>query len=54
MEQFIKLMPVSPSDELFQAFRAIYSKYPPVESKCMANTMVGGFYIDEAYLYEIK
>jgi hypothetical protein len=54
MSQHLKIMPVSPSDELYQAFRSIYSKQPSVEGRRMANTMVGGFYIDEAYLYEIK
>ncbi len=54
VSQQIKIMPVSPKDELYRAFQSLYSKRGPVEGTRLANTMVGGYFIDEAYLYDIK
>lgn len=54
VSQFIKLMPISPRDSLYQALRSVFGQTASVEGTRLANTMVGGFFIDEAYLYEVK
>jgi hypothetical protein len=52
--QLFKIKLISPKDPLFQAPRSIFAQTASVEGKRMSNTMVGGMFIDEAYLYEIR
>lgn len=45
---------ISPKDPLYQALRAIFGKTRSVEGARLGNTQVGGIYIEDAYLYEIR
>ncbi|MGD1105072.1 MAG: hypothetical protein ABSA59_23750 [Terriglobia bacterium] len=52
--QRIKIELISPTHPLFQALRSILGLNDSVEGKRLNNTMVGGMFIDEAYLYEVR
>jgi len=52
--QRIKIELISPKQPLFQALRSIFGETNSVEGKRLNNTMVGGMFIDEAYLYEVR
>jgi len=52
--QRIKIELISPKQPLFQALRSIFGLNDSVEGKRLNNTMVGGMFIDEAYLYEVR
>jgi hypothetical protein len=45
---------VSPKMPLYQALRSVFGKTASVEGARLGNTQVGGMYIDDAYLYEIR
>jgi hypothetical protein len=44
----------SPKTPFYQALRAVFGKTASVEGARLGNTQVGGTYIDDAYLYEIR
>ena len=52
--QRIKTELISPKHPLFQALRAVFAETASVEGARLRNTMVGGRFIDEAYLYEVR
>ena len=52
--QRIKIELISPKHPLFQALRSVFAQTASVEGARLRNTMVGGRFIDEAYLYEIR
>jgi hypothetical protein len=45
---------VSPRTPLYQALRSVFGKTASVEGARLGNTQIGGMYIDDAYLYEIR
>ena len=45
---------ISPKIPLYQALRSVFGKTASVEGARLGNTQVGGMYIDDAYLYEIR
>jgi hypothetical protein len=45
---------VSPRTPFYQALRSVFGKTASVEGARLGNTQVGGMYIDDAYLYEIR
>jgi hypothetical protein len=45
---------ISPRTPLYQALRSVFGKTASVEGARLGNTQVGGMYIDDAYLYEIR
>lgn len=52
--QSLRIELVSPRDPLYRALRSIYANAGPVEGVRLGNTQVGGMYIDDAYLYEVR
>ena len=52
--QRIKIELISPKQPLYQALRSVFAQTASVEGARLGNTMVGGMFIDEAYLYEIR
>jgi len=52
--QQLKIELISPRDPLYQALRSIFSNAASVEGARLGNTQVGGIYIEDAYLYEIR
>ena len=49
-----KIELMSPRNPLYQALRSVFAKTKSVEGARLGNTQVGGTYIDEAYLYEVR
>lgn len=45
---------VSPKTPLYQALRSVFGKTASVEGARLGNTQIGGMYVDDAYLYEIR
>ena len=45
---------ISPKTPLYQGLRSVFGKTASVEGARLGNTQVGGMYIDDAYLYEIR
>jgi hypothetical protein len=44
----------SPKTPFYQALRSVFGKTASVEGARLGNTQLGGTYIDDAYLYEIR
>jgi hypothetical protein len=44
---------ISPRHPLYQALRSVFGRAESVEGARLANTQVGGMFIDGAYLYQI-
>jgi hypothetical protein len=53
-EQLQRIALISPSVPFYQALRSVFGKTESVEGARLGNTQVGGMYIDDAYLYEIR
>ncbi len=45
---------ISPKTPLYQAMRSVFGKTASVEGARLGNTQIGGMYIDDAYLYEVR
>ena len=45
---------ISPKAPFYQALQSIFRKTGSVEGARLGNTQLGGTYIDDAYLYEIR
>jgi hypothetical protein len=45
---------ISPKTPFYQALRSVFGKTASVEGARLGNTQIGGTYIDDAYLYEIR
>jgi len=45
---------ISPRTPLYQALRSLFGKTAAKEGARLGNTQVGGMYVDDAYLYEIR
>jgi len=52
--QHIRIELISPKQPLYQGLRSVFAQTASVEGARLGNTMVGGMFIDEAYLYEIR
>jgi hypothetical protein len=53
-EQLSRIELVSPRQPLYQALRSVFGKAASVEGARLGNTQIGGKYIHDAYLYEIR
>ena len=52
--QLRKVELISPRLPFYKALRSVFGKTASVEGARLGNTQVGGMYIDDAYLYEIR
>jgi hypothetical protein len=52
--QVQKIELISPKLPFYQALRLVFGKTASVEGARLGNTQVGGMYIPDAYLYEIR
>jgi hypothetical protein len=52
--QLLKIKLISPKDPMYEAMGSVFAQTASVEGARLGNTMVGGIFIDEAYLYEIR
>jgi hypothetical protein len=52
--QPLRIELISPREPLYQALRSVFGKTASVEGVRLGNTQVGGMYIEDAYLYEIR
>jgi len=53
-DQLLRIVLVSPQTPLYQGLRSVFAKTASVEGARLGNTQIGGRYIDDAYLYEIR
>jgi hypothetical protein len=52
--QLLRIELISPMVPLYQALRSAFGNAASVEGARLGHTQVGGMYIDDAYLYEIR
>jgi len=52
--QLLRIELISPKQPLYEALRSVFGQTASVEGARLGNTQVGGMYIDDAYLYEIR
>lgn len=52
--QPLRIEIISPREPLYQALRAVFGNTASVEGARLGNTQVGGMFIEDAYLYEIR
>jgi hypothetical protein len=52
--QYPRIELISPRVPLYEALRSVFGKTASVEGARLGNTQVGGMYIEDAYLYEIR
>jgi len=52
--QRLKIELISPKQPMYQALRSVFAQTASVEGARLGNTQVGGMFIDEAYLYEVR
>lgn len=45
---------ISPRLPFYQALRSVFGKTASVEGARLGSTQIGGMYIDDAYLYEVR
>ena len=53
-EQLLRIELISPMQPIYQALRTVFNKTKSVEGARLGNTQIGGMYINDAYLYEIR
>jgi hypothetical protein len=53
-DQLFKIELISPKNPLYQALHSLFSQKASVNGTRLGNTQIGGMYIDEAYLYDIR
>jgi hypothetical protein len=53
-EQLLRVELISPQQPFYQALRSVFGKTASVEGARLGNTQIGGRYIHDAYLYEIR
>jgi len=53
-EQLLRIELISPQHPFYQALRSVFGKTASVEGVRLGNTQIGGRYIHDAYLYEIR
>jgi hypothetical protein len=52
--QSLRVELISPKLPLYQALRSVFGQTASVEGARLGSTQVGGIYIDDAFLYEIR
>jgi len=52
--ELLKIELVSPRQPFYEALRSVFGKTASVEGARLGNTQIGGMYINDAYLYEIR
>ena len=52
--KFSKIELISPKQPFYEALRSVFGKTASVEGARLGNTQIGGMYINDAYLYEIR
>jgi hypothetical protein len=52
--QHLRIELISPRQPLYQALRSVFGKTASVEGARLGNTQIGGMYINDAYLYEVR
>jgi hypothetical protein len=52
--QLLRIELISPKQPFYQALRSVFGKTASVEGARLGNTQIGGMYINDAYLYEIR
>ena len=52
--KLLKVELISPRLPFYQALRSVFGKTKSVEGARLGNTQIGGMYISDAYLYEIR
>jgi hypothetical protein len=52
--KFLKIELISPKQPFYEALRSAFGKTASVEGSRLGNTQIGGRYINDAYLYEIR
>jgi hypothetical protein len=52
--QLLRIELISPKQPFYQALRSVFGKTASVEGARLGNTQIGGKYINDAYLYEIR
>jgi len=52
--QFSRIELISPRQPFYQALRSVFGKTASVEGARLGNTQIGGMYINDAYLYEVR
>ena len=52
--QLLRIELISPRIPFYQALRSVFGKTASVEGARLGNTQIGGMYISDAYLYEIR
>ena len=52
--QLLRIELISPKQPFYQALRSVFGKAASVEGARLGNTQIGGMYINDAYLYEIR
>jgi hypothetical protein len=52
--QLLRIELVSPKQPLYRALRSVFGDTASVEGARLGSTQIGGMYIDDAYLYEIR
>ncbi len=53
-DQLSRIELISPKQPLYLALRSVFGKTASVEGARIGSTQIGGRYIDDAYLYEIR
>jgi hypothetical protein len=54
VHQLSRIQLVSPKQPSYQALRSVFGKTASVEGVRLGNTQIGGLYINDAYLYEVR
>jgi hypothetical protein len=52
--QPLRIELISPRESFYQALRSVFGNAASVEGARLSNTQVGGMYIEDAYLYEVR
>jgi len=52
--QLFKIKLISPKNSMYEALRSVFGQTASVEGARLGNSMMGGIFINEAYLYEIR
>jgi hypothetical protein len=52
--QLLRIELISPKQPFYQALRSVFGKTASVEGARLGNTQIGGRYISDAYLYEVR
>ncbi len=52
--QLLRIELISPRQPFYQALHSVFGKTASTEGARLGNTQIGGMYINDAYLYEIR